>query len=774
MMKFDQQSTTTRSSFKWLESLSQGESRAWQPQLLDLTRADHSEQLRELFRGNRVHFVYDSLGSQLRDLMTIRHPDRKMRPNELDELATGHLAGRPSWGYGVWCFQPWSRRLMHLLPEAEFGELRTSANRNRITSSEQRRLREFRIGIVGLSVGHSTAITLAQEAIGGEYRLADFDALDLSNLNRLRAGVQDLGLNKSILTARAIFEMNPFASVKLFEKGVTEGNVEEFLAGGGPLDIVFEECDSLEVKILIRERARHHRIAVVMETSDRGMLDVERFDRDPSLPLLHGLVGDVRAQDVRGLSNYEKVPIILRMVGARTISPRMAASMIDIETTLKTWPQLASAVALGGAINTDVARRIALGTFNRSGRFYVDLERLLSDSADGTVEPPIDNRIGVSPSARSRELPPLPQCPGPFDEPRARAIVAYASLAPSGGNSQPWRYRYAKGRLFLHFDRSRAGTMLDFQDQASYLALGSALENAVWTARRMGFEPKIETFPDPADRDCIASLEFVRGRDPSGEEKEIFEAVGLRVTNRRLGARAVLPHGSGARLRGLAESLDARLDLIEEPEALNELAEILAEGDRLRFYCERLHREMIGEIRWTAESAERTRDGVDVATLEMTPTDYAGMRLVASRSLIEEVMRVEGGQGLGKPTRKAITAASALGRITIQGRDPVTHVRGGRVVQRIWIEANRLGIAFQPLTALVYLFARLEHGDGEMLTLAEQKWLVRLRERYLSILPTASTASEMMLFRLSLAEPPTARSLRRSVDVILEIDRAGT
>jgi tRNA A37 threonylcarbamoyladenosine dehydratase len=51
-----------------------------------------------------------------------------------------------------------------------------------------------RIGVVGLSVGQSVALTLALERSFGELRLADFDRLDLSNLNRIRAGVHDLNL----------------------------------------------------------------------------------------------------------------------------------------------------------------------------------------------------------------------------------------------------------------------------------------------------------------------------------------------------------------------------------------------------------------------------------------------------------------------------------------------------------------------------------------------------------------------------------------------------
>ena len=51
--------------------------------------------------------------------------------------------------------------------------------------------------------------------------------------------------------------------------------------------------------------------------------------------------------------------------------------MTEIGKTITTWPQLASAVVLGGAITTDITRRILLKQYQNSGRFYVDLEKII-------------------------------------------------------------------------------------------------------------------------------------------------------------------------------------------------------------------------------------------------------------------------------------------------------------------------------------------------------------------------------------------------------------
>ena len=83
----------------------------------------------------------------------------------------------------------------------------------------------------------------------------------------------------------------------MLDAGLTYDTVDAFLAG---LDIVVEECDSLDMKAVVREGAEARGIPVLMATSDRGLVDVERFDLEPERPILHGLLGELDARCSRG------------------------------------------------------------------------------------------------------------------------------------------------------------------------------------------------------------------------------------------------------------------------------------------------------------------------------------------------------------------------------------------------------------------------------------------------------------------------------------------
>ena len=491
--------------------------------------------VRELVSSGEVVFVHDHIDSQLAELVETRAPDRKWSGDALRQAALAQ-AGGDLEGYGTWVHYPWSRRLVHVLPESEFEELRTSRNQNKITRAEQEKLRRLRVAVAGLSVGQATAVTLALEGIGNVFHLADFDTLALSNMNRLRAGVRRIGVNKAVLTAREIYEINPYAVVTVFEAGVTDGTLEAFF-GDPPIDLLFEECDDLKMKVRLREEARRRRIPVLMETSDRGLFDVERFDLEPARSLFHGLAGDLKAEELAGMSTYEKVPIVLAIIGGKTMSKRMAASLVDIDATLKTWPQLASAVALGGAVNADAARRIALGKFEQSGRFYVDLEYLVSETALRTGE----YLAKVAPAPIHRNAPELAAgSERRVDVPATlKELVRLAALAPSGGNCQPWHFVVRGDVLECRVDAERAATFLDFRRNATHLAFGALAENLRLGAGRMGLGALLRPFPD--DGDPLLALEVTLGgpAEPMGElDRALAAQIELRTTNRRIAERA--------------------------------------------------------------------------------------------------------------------------------------------------------------------------------------------------------------------------------------------
>ncbi|MDT8412597.1 MAG: ThiF family adenylyltransferase [Vicingaceae bacterium] len=356
------------------------------PVFFKLEEGSDSNNFHQLIKNKPQLVIIDEIKSQLEELIKLRHPQEKLTEEQLSQKIETHLGQTKIDNYGVWVYYPWRNTLVHLLDEKEFVEVRTNRNQYKITPEEEEILATKKIGIIGLSVGKAIALTMAMERICGEIVLADFDVIELSNLNRIQTGVHHFNTKKTVVVAREIAEIDPYLKVTCYHEGLTEENINDFFTKNKNLDICVEVCDGLEIKILARQKAKELGIPVVMNSSDRGTTDIERFDLHANLPILHGLIDHLDLSLVKqAKTNEEKVPYLLPMLGVDTLSKRLQESMPEIGKTITTWPQLASGVIFGGGICTDVCRRILLNQFSKSGRYFVDIEDQINNDIEDYI-----------------------------------------------------------------------------------------------------------------------------------------------------------------------------------------------------------------------------------------------------------------------------------------------------------------------------------------------------------------------------------------------------
>lgn len=688
----------------------------WRPELVD-----DPELLAGLMADPTVQVV-DTIEQQRRDLARL-----------LSALSP-EIAGEPA----RWYFYPWRRTLVHLLGPEAFQTLRTNRNRNKLTAEEQQRLGRLSVGVVGLSVGHAIAHTLALERSCGHIRLADFDEIELSNLNRIPGTVFDLGVNKAVVVARRIAELDPYIEVSIEPSGLTMETIDGFLDG---LDVVVEECDSFDVKLALRDGARRHRLPLVMETSDRGLIDVERYDLEPDRPLFHGLLGDARPADLMGLSTHDKVPYVLRVLEPSELSASMAASMTEVDETLNTWPQLGGDITLGAATVAAAVRKLGLGAPVPSGRARVDLDAVLSKLAD--PPPAADADFGAD-LVVAPEPPPA--------EPRA-AVVHAARLAPSGGNTQPWTFTLGPDGLDIDLDPTQTST-LDVAFRGSHVAIGAALFNARVAAARHGLLGDVE-IRDGGGR--VAGLRFGAGADP--ELAGLYDAMLRRVSNRHLNEPTPLPAQTADVLGSAAAAEGGDVHLVTGRDRLHELAELLGESDRLRYLTEHLHREMMRELRWPGIDALDW--GIDVRTLELDRSDLAKLSVARRSDVMAVLAEQDLGRALGESTRDRVEAAAGLAVVTVAGSSPADYVRGGQAVERVWIEAERLGLAVHPMSP-VFIFG-VDDADFEELSPRYSDRLRRLRDDFAGIVGLGRRHVALVM-RIGYAPSVSVRSRRLSAD----------
>ncbi|MGO4617888.1 Rv1355c family protein [Nocardia sp. 2YAB30] len=692
------------------------------PLILDRTDPEDARTLAALHADPHLDFT------DLRGLLRAEIGKMVAAPN----ISEGPEADR-------WIYYPWRAAVIGLPGPRTFRMIRLDRNRNKLTRAEQERLANLAIGIIGQSAGHAIAHLLALEGICGSLRLADLDDIELSNLNRVPGTLFDIGVNKAVVTARRIAELDPYLPVEIFGAGVDDNSVDEFVDG---LSIIVEECDSLDMKLVIREAAARHGIPLLMETSDRGLLDVERFDIEPQRPTFHGLLGDIHAADLRGLTARQKAPFVVKLLGATGLSPRLGASLVEVGETVTSWPQLAGDVTLGAASVAAAVRRIGLGMTLNSGRVRVDLERHLDELADPS---PTGGQVWAEAADESAG--------GPID-----SVLACAQRAPSGGNMQPWSLRAESGDIRIELAPEYTAAM-DIGYRGSAVALGAAVYNARVAAAAHGILGPHEFIEGaPGSGELVANLRLGSDRNPVLAAN--YPAVLRRATNRRVGTGARLADGVLDSLVATAESAGAHLRAVVDRPGIEQAARLLGDSDRIRYLTPRLYEEMLAEVRWPDDDPET---GIDARSLELTDDEWAAFEIITRADVMAQLRSWSGGAALGKYTCDRVLSSSAIVAVTFDGANPrlTEYAEAGAAAASVWVQAERLGLCVQPISP-VYLYAR---RPGELTAISPDfvDTLASLQGRFLNLLEVPEHEIMALVLRLSYASAATVRSRRRPV-----------
>lgn len=700
--------------------------------------AESPDALEELLEAQAVWARHDLVASQLDELVDARLSGRRQSDATRRAVREQLLRGCDEEAHGVWVYYPWSGRLLRVLPPRQLRELRLDRNRNKITRAEQDRLATFRVGVVGLSVGNAVVTTLAQEGVGGTLVLADFDELSTSNLNRVRAPLHAVGLPKTVLAARQIAEIDPFVDVRCLHDGLTPDNLPAFLDG---LDLVVDECDGLAMKVRLRQAARERGLPVVMETSDRGTLDVERFDLEPGRDLLHGRLPDVPPEDLEHLSDGERLALVAEAVGY-DLSTRAAASMLEIGASLSTWPQLASDVAHGGASVTATVRRILLGEDVPSGRRHVETGAL---EVEAVPEPPAPVR---------------PASPSGLD-PAVEVALRAAIQAPSGGNCQPWSFTVEGRRIVVHHDRERSRSLLDVDGLAGLVSVGMAVESLVLGASTAGCQAEVEW--TGAEEGPVALVRLHEGGQPDA----LAPWIGRRFTDRRTPDHRPL---SSVERRRLIEASGgrARLQLVEDLPGRTRLGRWIGAVDRVRFLHERLHAEMWDEVRWSDADAAARPDGISLAEMAAGAGDTPVLKLLRRPDVAAFLRRSGGGRRLGELAERWAASASAVALFSLAGASEAPNVlEAGRGIYRTWLTACAAGLAIQPIGVAAYMVRHLGTELEAGYSVRDRRVLRGADIALSSAFPGVDAGERLLLFRvLQGGERYAATNRRPLADVV--------
>ena len=358
------------------------------------------------------------------------------------------------------------------------------------------------------------------------------------------------------------------------------------------------------------------------------------------------------------------------------------------------------------------------------------------------------------------------------DDGIVREILDLARWAPSGDNTQPWRFEFVDGRrVVVHGFDTRSHCVYDLDGHPSQLSLGALLETMAIAASTYGLDMRVTRRQGLSDTEPTFDIVFEAAALPVADALAGF--IRKRSVQRR--PMQTRPLSAGEKI-ALSTALPAgyRVLWLEGRQRRWAATRLIFNNARLRLTLPEalpVHR---GVIEWNARfSEDRIPDralGIDAVMARL-------MRwIMQSWPRVAFFNRYLAGTIAPRLQMDLLPGMACAAHFVLLAGHPARtiddYVAAGRAMQRFWLTATSLGLQLQPeLTPLI--FFRYASEGRVFSTAAGMAQQARdLAVQCVALLGDENTRHAVFMGRIGAGAAATARSLRRPLADLMTERRA--
>lgn len=345
------------------------------------------------------------------------------------------------------------------------------------------------------------------------------------------------------------------------------------------------------------------------------------------------------------------------------------------------------------------------------------------------------------------------------------ALLDQARWAPSGDNTQPWRFEIvADDHIAVHGFDTSDHVLYDFRGHPSHMAHGALLETLRIAATGFGLAAGWQRRAGSPDHAPVYDVRLAAV--PGMAADPLIPFIRARAVQRRPMRTTPL---TSAQRAALAAAPGSRYDL-RFFESLGErwrMARLLWDNARIRLTCPEaypVHRDIIEwGARFSKDRIPEQAVGVDPATARLMRWVMASWERVDffNRYLLGTV-----------PPRIQLDLLPALGcaahlclRAVAPPRTLEDYVDAGAAMQRLWLTVSAQGLHLQPeMTPVIFRWYLREGADISRVADINRQ-VTALGRRFDALV--GSAAQVVFLCRVGVSQAPASRSVRKELDELL-------
>jgi len=642
-------------------------------------------------------------------------------------------------------------------------DLAFSRNIGWFTEDEQHILKSKRIAIAGMGgVGGSHLLTLLRLGIT-KFHLSDFDEFACENTNR-QAGANIHTYDKKKLDtmvemAKAI---NPDVEIKVFPEGIHQDNAEEFLEN---VDCYVDSLDFFAVQA---------RILVFKLCAEKAIPATTAAPIGMGTAYLNFLPGKMTFEQYFGLNGFTENEQYLKFFLGLTPAALQKSYLVDpskLDLAGKKGPSTIIGCQLAAGVTATQVAKIFLNRGKvlnvpwglhfdaytnkykktwRPGGYKNPIQRLAFNLGKKMF---LADPINTSESLQSEKTLTL-----------AEQVLDYARWAPSGDNTQCWRFELLSETSFIiHANDTREHVVYDLDGQSSHLAHGILLETLEIAASKFALKVNIESdLTDETALKFTVNLEI----DETISENPLVPYIKTRAVQRRSMGTQKLTTAEKAILESTLP-VGFHLQWFESFDDKLAIAKLNFTNAKTRLTMPEAFKVHKAIIEWKAQFSETKIPeqalGVDWATARLMQWMFHSWKR------IEFANKYFAGTLMPRIQLDFIPSLKSCAHFALQAEKPLTtteeYVEAGKVLQRLWLTTVKLGLGFQPEQTPVIFARYLNNG----ISFTENQAVIQNAEKGKAMFESIVKNSDNTIFlaRIGRSELPKSRSTRLPLDKLI-------
>jgi len=349
-----------------------------------------------------------------------------------------------------------------------------------------------------------------------------------------------------------------------------------------------------------------------------------------------------------------------------------------------------------------------------------------------------------------------------------RNILDLARWAPSGDNTQPWKFEIlGDEHILVHGFDTRDHVVYDRDGHASQLAIGALLETISIAATAQGRRCEIVRRPDTAETHLLFDVRFFP--DEAVTLEPLTASIEKRVVQRRPMSTQALTASQKA---VLAAALPAGYQVVwfESLPQRWHMARFMFDNAKVRLTIPEGYEVHSSVIEWNAQFSE---DRIPDQAVGVDPLTSRLMRWVmGSWARVEFFNKYLLGHLPPRIQLDLLPGIFCAAHFALLAQKPLQEIdddlAAGRAMQRFWLTATLLGLYIQPeMTPVIftrYHRTRLRFTGTAM----ANTWVENLNLRLQALLAGQQADRLLFMGRIGAGPAPRARSTRRPLDQLIQ------